>query len=314
MNLSIVVPVFDEVESLEQLHAEIAAALPSEGQHEVIYIDDGSQDGSAGELRKIAERDDRVKVLTLFRNYGKAAALSAGFAEVRGDVVATLDSDLQDNPGEIPAMAAMLDEGWDLVSGWKKVRHDPLGKRLPSKLFNLIVRLSSGVKIHDFNCGLKVYRTEVVKSLDIYGGLHRYIPALAKYKGFRVTEKVVEHRARLYGHTKFGLTRYFHGLLDLFTVLFLGRYFQRPLHFFGLLGLAAGLSGLGISIYLTINWFRGVWIGSRPLLFLGMLLIIVGIQFFSLGLLAEIFVQRRHKEDMLVKSVYSQGAGSQKPA
>ena len=306
MNLSVVVPVYNEVDSLETLHGEIVAALPAQGSHEILYIDDGSTDGSGALLRKIADGDGRTRIVTLYRNYGKAAALSAGFAEARGDVVATLDSDLQDNPAEIPAMADMLAEGWDLVSGWKKVRHDPLSKRLPSRLFNFVVRLMTGVRIHDSNCGLKVYRSEVVKTVEIYGGLHRYIPALAKYKGFRVTEKVVEHRPRQFGKTKYGLTRYFHGMLDLFTVIFLGRYFQRPLHFFGLIGLASGLAGFGISLYLAINWFRGVWIGSRPLLFLGMLLIIVGIQFFTLGLLAEIFVQRRHREEKLVKSIYTQ--------
>ncbi len=304
MNLSVVVPVYNEVDSLETLHGEIVAALPAQGSHEILYIDDGSSDGSGALLRKIADGDGRTRIVTLYRNYGKAAALSAGFAEARGDVVATLDSDLQDNPAEIPAMADMLAEGWDLVSGWKKVRQDPLSKRLPSRLFNFVVRLMTGVRIHDSNCGLKVYRSEVVKTVEIYGGLHRYIPALAKYKGYRVTEKVVEHRPRQFGKTKYGLTRYFHGMLDLFTVIFLGRYFQRPLHFFGLIGLASGLAGFGISLYLAFNWFQGIWIGSRPLLFLGMLLIIVGIQFFTLGLLAEIFVQRRHREEKLVKSIY----------
>jgi len=205
-------------------------------------------------------------------------------------------------------MIELLNQGWDMVSGWKKVRHDPLRRRLPSKFYNFVVRLMTGVPIHDSNCGLKVYRAEVVKSVEVYGGLHRYIPALAKYKGFKVTEKVVQHRPRQYGRTKYGLTRYLHGLLDLFTVLFIGRYFQRPLHFFGLVGLLLSIAGLIISIYLTINWFAGVPIGNRPLFFLGILLIIVGIQFFSLGLLAELFVQRRHREQQLVKDVYSRKA------
>jgi len=218
--------------------------------------------------------------------------------------VVTLDSDLQDDPAEIPAMIELLNQGWDMVSGWKKVRHDPLTRRLPSWLFNFVVRFMTGVSIHDSNCGLKVYRTEVVKIVKLYGGLHRYIPALAKYNGFKVTEKVVQHRPRLHGKTKYGLARYFHGLLDLFTVLFLGRYFQRPLHFFGLVGLLLLLAGLVVSITLTINWFGGVPIGNRPLFFLGILLIIVGIQFFSLGLLAELFVQRRHREQRLIKEVY----------
>lgn len=303
MNVSAVVPVYDEVDSLHQLHRELAAILPATGTHEIIYIDDGSGDGSAAVLKGLADGDARVKVISFYRNYGKAAALAAGFEAAAGDVVVTMDSDLQDDPAEIPAMIELLNQGWDMVSGWKKVRRDPLRKRLPSKFYNFVVRLMTGVPIHDSNCGLKVYRTEVVKSVEVYGGLHRYIPALAKYKGFKVTEKVVRHRPRQYGKTKYGLTRYLHGLLDLFTVLFIGRYFQRPLHFFGLVGLLLSIAGFIISIYLTINWFAGVPIGSRPLFFLGVLLIIVGIQFFSLGLLAELFVQRRHREQQLVRDV-----------
>jgi len=305
MNVSAVVPVYDEVDSLHQLHRELAAILPATGTHEIIYIDDGSSDGSAAVLKGFADGDARVKVISFYRNYGKAAALAAGFEAAAGDVVVTMDSDLQDDPAEIPAMIDLLNQGWDMVSGWKKVRHDPLRRRLPSKFYNFVVRLMTGVPIHDSNCGLKVYRAEVVKRVEVYGGLHRYIPALAKYKGFKVTEKVVRHRPRQYGKTKYGLTRYLHGLLDLFTVLFIGRYFQRPLHFFGLVGLLLSIAGFVISIYLTINWFAGVPIGNRPLLFLGILLIIVGIQFFSLGLLAELFVQRRHREQQLVKDVYS---------
>lgn len=304
MNISAVVPVYDEVGSLRQLHQEIAAALPAEGRHEILYIDDGSTDGSGAVLRELADEDSRTRVITFFRNNGKAAALAAGFQAASGDVVVTLDSDLQDDPAEIPAMVALLDEGWDLVAGWKKVRHDPLGKRLPSRLFNFTVRLVTGVPIHDSNCGLKVYRAEVVKTIQIYGGLHRYIPALAKYKGFRVTEKIVRHRPRLHGKTKYGLARYFHGLLDLFTVLFLGRYFQRPLHFFGLGGMLLMAAGLGISLYLTVNWLGGIPIGNRPLFFLGILAIIVGIQLFSLGLLAEFFVQRRTQDQRLIREEY----------
>jgi len=303
MNISTVIPVYNEIDSLHPLYREIAA-LPDEGRHEIIFIDDGSTDGSGRVLREIADGDPRVRVISFYRNYGKAAALAAGFEAAAGDVIATLDADLQDDPSEIPAMAALLDQGWDLVSGWKKVRRDPLRKRLPSKLFNSVVRLMTGVPIHDSNCGLKVYRAEVAKTMEIYGGLHRYIPALAKYKGYKVTEKVVQHRPRQYGKTKYGLARYLHGLLDLFTVLFIGRYFQRPLHFFGLVGLLLSLAGLVISIYLTINWFGGVPIGNRPLFFLGILFIIVGIQFFSLGLLAELFVQQRHRDQRLVKEVY----------
>ncbi len=304
MNISAVIPIYNEHESLHQLHQELAAVLPAGDGHEIIYIDDGSTDGSGDILKEIADGDHRVRVISFYCNYGKAAALAAGFQAATGDAVVTLDGDLQDDPAEIPEMVALLEQGWDLVSGWKKVRRDPLGKRLPSRLFNFVVRMVTGVPIHDSNCGLKTYRAEVVKSLDLYGGLHRYIPALAKYQGFKVTEKVVRHRPRQFGKTKYGLTRYLHGLLDLFTVLFIGRYFQRPLHFFGLIGLLLSFAGLAVSLYLTLNWFGGVPIGNRPLFFLGILLIIVGIQFFSLGLLAELFVQQRHKGQRLVKEVY----------
>lgn len=304
MHISAIVPVYNELDSLSQLHEELTSALSQSGTYEIIYIDDGCDDGSSAKLKEIADHDSRVKMISFFRNYGKAAALAAGFEAARGDVVVTLDSDLQDDPAEIPEMISMLEEGWDLISGWKKVRHDPLSKRVPSKIYNAVVRLFTGVPVHDSNCGLKVYRAEVAKSVEVYGGLHRYIPALAKYKGFRVTEKVVQHRPRQFGKTKYGLARYFHGLLDLFTVLFLGRYFQRPLHFFGFVGLLILFGGIVVSIYLTVNWFLGVPIGNRPLFFLGILLIIVGIQFFSLGLLAELFVQQRHRDQRLVKEVY----------
>ncbi len=304
MDISAVVPVYNETESLEQLHQELTAILPDTGSHEIIYVDDGSNDGSGDVLKEIADGDTRVQIISFYRNYGKAAALAAGFRAATGEVLITLDSDLQDDPSEIPAMIELLDQGWDMVSGWKKVRHDPLIRRLSSKFFNLVLRLMTGVSIHDFNCGLKVYRAEVVKSVEIYGGLHRYIPALVKYKGFMVTERIVKHRPRQHGKTKYGPARYFHGLLDLITVLFLGRYFQRPLHFFGIIGLLLLCAGLVISLYLTINWFTGIPIGNRPLFFLGILLIIVGIQFLSLGLLAELFVQRRQREQQLVKEVY----------
>jgi glycosyltransferase involved in cell wall biosynthesis len=305
MRLSAVIPVYNESESLPQLHEELNNALKNYTDLEIIYINDGSNDGSDNVLKTLAEEDPNTTIITFFRNYGKAAALAAGFEAISGDVVITLDSDLQDDPTEIPAMIDLLQEGWDMVSGWKKIRHDPIGKRIPSKIFNLVVRLFTGVPIHDSNCGLKVYRSEVVKSVEVYGGLHRYIPALAKYKGFNVTEKVVHHRSRQFGKTKYGLARYVHGLLDLLTVLFLGRYFQRPLHFFGLVGLLLLAVGITISIFLTVGWFGGTPIGNRPLFFLGILLIIVGLQIFSLGLLAEFFIRQRHKEQRLIKDIHT---------
>lgn len=304
MKISVVIPVFNESESLIVLNDEVMTALKSSGDYEIIYIDDGSNDGSAEILKVLSDQHPPVRVITLFRNYGKAAGLATGFAAAEGEAVITMDSDLQDDPVEIPGMVQLLTEGWDLVSGWKKKRNDPISKRWPSKVFNFIVRIMTGVKIHDFNCGLKAYRKEVVKSLEIYGGLHRYIPALAKYKGYKVTEKVVQHRARQFGKTKYGTARYFHGLMDLFTVLFMGRYFQRPLHFFGVIGLVLFLAGVTVLGYLSILWIGGEWIGNRPLFFLGILMSIVGIQIFSLGLLAEMFTQRSFKEKQLVKEDY----------
>ena len=329
MRLSVVVPVFNEAESLAELLAEITSALRStswqarlnpdgesglrrvnSGQaddYELLFIDDGSRDGSGDLLRRMADKDSRVKVISLYRNYGKAEALAAGFQASQGDYVVTLDADLQDDPQEIAPLLAKLGHDWDVVSGWKKERHDPFSKRAASRFFNFIVRLFTGVAIHDFNCGLKAYRAEVVKSIDVYGSLHRYIPALAKYKGFRVTEQVVRHRPRQYGRTKYGAARYYQGFLDLLTVLFLGRYTQRPLHFFGLLGIISSLIGMTILGYLTVVWFLGQAIGNRPLFFLGILLFIVGIQFFSLGLIAELLARRRHKEQRVVRAVYPAG-------
>ena len=305
MNISIVIPVYNEVDSLRELQGEIMAALQGKYDYEIIFIDDGSDDGSNEMMHELVQEHSSTRMISLFRNYGKAAALSVGFQAAKNDVVITMDSDLQDNPAEIPSLMELIEIGWDMVSGWKKRRHDPISKRWPSKIFNFVVRIISGVKIHDFNCGLKAYRNEVIKAVDVYGGLHRYIPALARYKGYSVTEKVVEHRPRLHGKTKYGLARYFHGLLDLITVVFVGRYFQRPMHFFGVIGLVTMGAGLGILGYLTFNWFRGIWIGDRPIVFLGMLLLITGIQVFSIGLLAEVFVQRRHREENLIKSTFS---------
>ena len=208
-----------------------------------------------------------------------------------------MDADLQDDPKEIIPLINKLEEGWDMVSGWKKNRKDPISKRYPSKFFNFITRLFTGIKIHDFNCGLKAYKRKVIKSIDLYGGLHRYIPALAGRLGFSVTELEVHHRKRVYGTTKYGLNRLSHGFFDLFTVLFTSRYFNRPLHFFGMIGLLLFLLGFIICIYLTIGWFNGIWIGNRPILFLGLLLLIIGIQFFSIGLLGELFIKTNMRKD-----------------
>jgi len=263
----------------------------------VIFVDDGSKDGSFGEILSLASADSRIKGLRFRRNYGKAAALSEGFKVANGQMVVTMDADLQDDPSEIGALIDKINEGFDVVSGWKKSRKDPWTKKLPSKLFNLVTGIMSGIRIHDFNCGLKIYKADVVKTISIYGEMHRYIPVLAKIAGFKVDEIIVNHRARKYGKTKFGASRYLKGFLDLVTVMFLGKYNRNPLHFFGIIGAVLFIAGLIINSYLTIQWFGGIWIGNRPILFLGILLMIVGIQFISLGLIAEMITSRESESN-----------------
>ncbi len=290
IRVSVVIPAFNESKSLPELVSEIKEALTGV-PFEVIIVDDGSTDDSWSIIRSLSDTSG-VKGLRFSVNCGKAAALAAGFREAAGEFVATLDADLQDDPGEIPLMIAMMEEkGLDLVSGWKKQRKDPIGKRLPSKLFNLAVRLTTGVRLHDFNCGLKVYRGNVAKSLELYGEMHRYTPVLAAQNGFRIGEKVVNHRPRKYGRTKYGPARFFRGFSDLLTVLFLNRYSYRPLHFFGGIGTVLFLAGFAVSAYLTFLWFGGESIGGRPLLLLGILLMVVGMQFISLGLLGEMMLK-----------------------
>lgn len=293
--ISIVVPVFDEEESLPELSAEIKAAGDrSQFSFEVIFVDDGSTDGSWSKIQEISRVDPRFSGIRFQRNYGKSAALAIGFGEVSGQYVVTMDADLQDDPAEISDLIKKLEEGFDLVSGWKKQRHDPFTKTIPSRFFNWVTRVVSGIPLHDFNCGLKAYRCEVVKDIRVYGELHRYVPVLAKRAGFgRITEIAVNHRARKYGRTKFGFERFVRGFLDLITVVFLTRFAVRPMHFFGSLGTVSFVGGIGINLYLTINWMLGEPIGQRPLLFLGMLLIILGVQLFSTGLLGEMIIRPR---------------------
>ncbi|MEJ2055660.1 MAG: glycosyltransferase family 2 protein, partial [Calditrichaceae bacterium] len=227
------------------------------------------------------------------KNFGKSAALAEGFQRAKGRYVITMDADLQDDPAEIPRLVAELDSGYDLVSGWKKKRNDPISKTAPSKLFNFTTQVLTGIKIHDFNCGLKAYRSEVIKAIPVYGELHRYLPVLAHWQGFQVGEIAVEHHARKYGTTKFGIRRFFSGFFDLLTVLFITRYRQKPMHLFGFLGLISIFLGFIISAYLTILWLDGQGIGHRPLLFLGVLLIIVGVQSFSLGLIGDMLTSMK---------------------
>ncbi len=257
-SLSIVIPLLNEAESIAELYGEIVAGVqPLNLPWELIFIDDGSTDGSAVALRELFVKDPRVRIIEFRRNFGKSAALAAGFQMASGDAIITMDADLQDSPGEIPRLIEQLNDGADLVSGWKFPRNDPLSKRLPSSLFNNVVRSLSGVELHDFNCGLKAYRREVVKDIKIYGELHRYIPVLAHFRGFRVVEIKVSHRARRYGTSKFGNARFARGFFDLLTVLFLAQYTRRPLHFFGWFGIAALMVGFVINAYLAVMWFLG---------------------------------------------------------
>ncbi len=294
--ISVVVPLLNEEHSLELLYAEIAAALEPRGEEwEVVFVDDGSTDGSMGVLARLHDEHANVVAVQLRRNFGKAAALQAGFLEARGDVVVTIDADLQDDPAEIPQLLAKLDEGFDLVSGWKTRRNDPFFRRFFSRIFNWATGAVSGVRLHDVNCGLKAYRAEVLRGMRIYGELHRFIPVLASYRGFRVAEIPVNHRARQHGTSRYGPERYLRGFFDLLSVTFMGRYRHRPLHLFGGIGLLMGAVGFIVLLYLTMLKLWGESIGTRPLLTLGVLLVVVGIQFVSLGLISEL-VTSQHEE------------------
>lgn len=302
-HLSVVIPVYNEVESLPILHARLTGVLErlSPGW-EIIYVDDGSDDGSTDALLALQAADARVTVVVQRRNFGKSLALNAGFALARGDVLVTMDADLQDEPDEMERLLAKLAEGYDVVSGWKKERHDPLSKRIPSRIANRVTAWMTGLRLRDMNSGYKVYRSEVVRRLRIYGDLHRYIPVLAHYAGFRVTEVPVTHHARRFGRSKYGPGRLLRGGLDLVTVLFLNQYGRRPLHLFGGLGGLLLLAGFLINLVLSIEWFMGVRpLSERPVLFLGVLLMLMGAQFLTMGLLAELIVSHMQRsEDPLV--------------
>lgn len=294
MDISIVIPLLNEEESLQELVERIVGQLAAlKKEYEILFIDDGSTDSSFDVMMKLKEKYPAIRILRFRKNFGKSAALSEGFKRANGEFVITMDADLQDDPAEIPNLIAKLEQGYDLVSGWKKERHDPIGKTVPSKLFNFTTRKLTGIKIHDFNCGLKAYRKEVIKAIPVYGELHRYLPVLAHWQGFKVGEIVVQHHARKFGISKFGIRRFLSGFFDLMTVLFITRYRQKPLHLFGFLGLVSSIIGLGILTYLSVLWFQGYGIGHRPLLFLGVLLVIVGSQSFSLGLIGEMITNTR---------------------
>ncbi len=286
--ISIVVPFFNERESLPHLYERLKNTF-KEVDVEFVFVDDGSTDGGFSIIEEIAKTDKRVKGISFRRNFGKSAALSAGFKKATGDIIVTLDADLQDNPEEVPKLIKKIEEGCDLVVGWKYPRHDPLSKRLPSKVINAVTSFFTGLKIHDMNSGLKVMRREVVEEVQIYGELHRFFPSLAFMKGFKVDEVKVRHSERKFGSSKFGPKRFLSGIFDLSTVLFLGKFGKKPLHFFGIFGLFLILIGLIINGYIAYLRFRyGGIMGRLPLLLLGILNVVVGVQFFSIGLIGEL--------------------------
>ena len=305
MKISVVIPVYNEVDSVAQLYKELIKVLSSFDSYQIVFVDDGSSDGSVSVIKNIVKNDINTKIIQFHRNYGKSAALGEGFKNADGEYIVTMDADLQDDPKEVPNLIAKLEEGFDLVSGWKKDRKDPLSKKIPSKFFNFITRLFTGVKIHDFNCGLKIYRQSVVKTLEIYGGRHRYIPALAGYKNFKVTEIIVNHRPRLYGETKYGGSRMFHGFFDLISIVFLSKYTQSPLYFFGKIGLYTFLSGVGVEIYIIYLKYalNEPFAKHMALLMLGVLIIVIGIQFFSIGLVGEMIANSNQYKESRVKEI-----------
>lgn len=306
IQISTVIPVFNEEESLPELTQWISRVMNDNGfSYEIIFINDGSTDGSWDEIQKLASINGNVKAINFTRNYGKSAALDAGFKKAQGKVVITLDADLQDSPDEIPELYKMImEDGLDVVSGWKRERHDPITKTVPSKFFNAVTRWISGIKLHDFNCGLKAYKLKVVKNIQIYGEMHRYIPLLAKWNGFpKIGEKVVQHQARKYGYSKFGIERFLNGFLDLISVSFVHRYKKKPMHFFGLLGTLSFLTGFVITCWLIFEKVYGLSKGlkvreivDQPLFFLALVALIIGVQLFVTGFIAELMTSNQSKE------------------
>jgi glycosyltransferase involved in cell wall biosynthesis len=290
IDVSIVVPVYNEEESLPELMKGISSALGSMGKtYEAVFVDDGSSDKSFDVVKNLHETygADKIKAIRFSRNCGKSAALSAGIEYASGGVIITMDADLQDDPAAIPEMIAKLDEGWDVVSGWKKVRHDPLGKTFPSKIWNAMTSMAAGLKLHDFNCGFKAYRGGAAKSLEIYGDRHRYLPALAHWDGCRVTEIVVPHHARKFGKSKYGAWRMFNGAMDMITLLFLKRYMKSPMHFFGILGMLLIAAGIGVLGYFGVMWAITGAMRIRPLTLLAIGSMVMGVQIISIGLVGE---------------------------
>ncbi|TQI70988.1 glycosyltransferase involved in cell wall biosynthesis [Gramella sp. Hel_I_59] len=317
MQISVVIPLLNEEQSLVELYNWIAKVLRSNSfSYEIIFIDDGSTDGSWKTIESLSEADDRVKGIRFNRNYGKSQALHAGFIEAQGDVIITMDADLQDNPDEIPELYALIKEQkYDLVSGWKKKRYDNvITKNLPSKLFNAAARKTSGVKLNDFNCGLKAYRKEVIKNIDVYGEMHRYIPVLAKNAGYsKITEKEVKHQARKYGNTKFGASRFLNGFLDLISIWFLSKFGRRPMHLFGAMGVLMFIIGfvsafiIGVSkLYKLYHGLPNVLVTQNPWFYISLAVMIIGTQFFLAGFLGELILRsKREKERYLIRKTTS---------
>jgi len=305
MQISIVIPLLNEEESLAELYQWLTKVLTiNRFSYEIIFVDDGSTDGSWRMIMQLAEKDAQVRGIRFLRNYGKSQALHAGFKAAEGEVVITMDADLQDSPDEIPALYEMItNDNYDLVSGWKKKRYDSvLAKNLPSKLFNWAARKTSGLTLHDFNCGLKAYKKDVIKNVEVSGEMHRYIPVLAKNAGFnRITEKVVQHQARKYGVTKFGMSRFINGFLDLITISFLSHFGKRPMHFFGALGVLMFFIGFLFSAYLGIDKLfinpNGRLIADRPQFYLALTTMLIGTQFFIAGFLGEIILKTKNSEE-----------------
>ena len=305
LDISVVVPAYNEEESLTELNDWISRVMKKHGfTYEILLVDDGSTDGTWAKTKELSSINPSLKGLKFNRNHGKSAALNTGFQYAGGDVVITMDADLQDNPDEIPDMYKMImDDGYDIVSGWKKKRHDPVGKKIPSKFFNAVTRKISGIKLHDFNCGLKAYRNVVVKNISVYGEMHRYIPVICKWHGFgKIGEKVVQHQARKYGITKFGFERFITGFLDLISVTFVSKFRKKPMHFFGTLGSLSFITGFIITCYII---FQKIWsiyndqtfrdVVDQPLFYLALVAIVIGVQLFLAGFLAEMYTMANEK-------------------
>ena len=292
IDISVVIPVKDEVDSVAPLAQAAMSALAALGRpHEIVFVDDGSSDGTAEKLREICRHHLEIRAIILRRNFGKALALQAGFDQSTGELILTMDGDLQDDPAEMPRFLQEIAKGADLVSGWKIDRQDPLAKRWLSKIFNFVVCRASGVALHDFNCGYKCYRREIIREINLYGEMHRFVPVFAHARGYKVVEVPVKHRPRRAGRSKYGLVRLPKGFFDFLTVMLTTRYFFRPLHYFGAVGLASFVLGTAVLAYLSALWFCGIGIGARPLFFLGLLLTILGVQIICTGLVAEMITK-----------------------